>query len=83
MAPHHGMVAHGEPVLLEPAEPAEILEEARPRIEEHSLDIEGNAVRELYDVAILPGVRRPMLIGFKSDDVRFMIRPTPGAMAET
>ena len=50
---------------------------------EHSLDIEGNAVRELYDVAILPGVRRPMLIGFKSDDVRFMIRPTPGAMAET
>ena len=45
-------------------------------------DIEGNAVRELYDVAILPGVRRPMLIGFKSDDVRFMIRPTPGALAE-
>jgi len=44
---------------------------------EHTLDIEGNAVRELYDVAMLPGVRRPMLVGFKSDDVRFMIRPTP------
>ncbi len=44
---------------------------------EHNLDIEGDAVRELYDVAMLPGVRRPMLIGFKADDVRFMIRPAP------
>ena len=34
--------------------------------------IEG-LVSELYDVAALPGVRRPSLIGFKSDEVRFMI----------
>jgi uncharacterized protein (TIGR03032 family) len=34
--------------------------------------IEG-VVRELYDVAVLPGVRRPSLIGFKSDEVRFVI----------
>lgn len=44
---------------------------------EHTLDIDGSAVRELYDVAVLPGVRRPMLIGFKADDIRFMIRPAP------
>ena len=34
--------------------------------------IEG-LVRELYDVAILPGVTRPSLIGFKSDEIRFVI----------
>ena len=34
--------------------------------------IEG-VVRELYDVAALPNVRRPSLIGFKSDEVRYMI----------
>ena len=34
--------------------------------------IEG-VVRELYDVALLPGVRRPSLIGFKGDEVRFVI----------
>ena len=34
--------------------------------------IEG-VVRELYDVAVLPNVRRPALIGFKSDEVRFTI----------
>ena len=34
--------------------------------------IEG-VVRELYDVAAIPGVRRPSLVGFKSDDVRFVI----------
>jgi len=30
-------------------------------------------VRELYDVAVLPNVRRPSLVGFKSDEIRFMI----------
>jgi uncharacterized protein (TIGR03032 family) len=30
-------------------------------------------VRELYDVAILPGVIRPMLIGFKGEDVHRVI----------
>lgn len=34
--------------------------------------IEG-VVRELYDVAILPNVERPSLIGFKSDEVRYVI----------
>jgi uncharacterized protein (TIGR03032 family) len=35
----------------------------------HWLRIEG-IVEELYDVAVLAGVTRPMLIGFKSDEVR-------------
>jgi len=30
-------------------------------------------VRELYDVAVLPNVKRPSLIGFKSDEVRYVI----------
>lgn len=34
--------------------------------------IEG-VVRELYDVAVLPNVRRPSLIGFRSEEVRYMI----------
>lgn len=34
--------------------------------------IEG-LVRELYDVAILPKLRRPTLIGFKTEDVRYVI----------
>ncbi|QHG20305.1 TIGR03032 family protein [Nostoc sp. ATCC 53789] len=38
----------------------------------HSLRIEG-AVLELYDVVALPGVRRPMAIGFKSDEIRRMV----------
>jgi uncharacterized protein (TIGR03032 family) len=35
----------------------------------HWLRIEG-VVRELYDVAALPGARRPAAIGFKTDEVR-------------
>ena len=38
----------------------------------HSLRIEG-AVLELYDVVALPGLRRPMAIGFKSDEIRRMV----------
>ena len=34
--------------------------------------IEG-VVRELYDVAVLPNVRRPSLIGFKTDEVRYVL----------
>jgi uncharacterized protein (TIGR03032 family) len=30
-------------------------------------------VRELYDVAVLPGVRCPSLIGFKTDEVRYVL----------
>jgi len=35
----------------------------------HWLRIEGVA-EELYDVVALPGVRRPMALGFKTDDIR-------------
>jgi uncharacterized protein (TIGR03032 family) len=38
----------------------------------HWVRIEG-LVRELYDVAALPGVRRPSAIGFKTDEVNRMI----------
>ena len=44
---------------------------------EHRLVIEG-VVEELYDVVALPGVLRPMAIGFRSDEIRFLVRPTPG-----
>ncbi len=30
-------------------------------------------MRELYDVAVLPGVRRPAAIGFKDADIRHVI----------
>ncbi|MBS0123122.1 TIGR03032 family protein [Thetidibacter halocola] len=42
----------------------------------HSLVIEG-VVRELYDVAIIPRVRRPKLLGFATPEIRFQIRPGP------
>ncbi len=35
----------------------------------HWLRIEG-IVAELYDVVVLPNVARPMLLGFKSDEIR-------------
>lgn len=38
----------------------------------HWMRIEG-LVEELYDVAVLPGVRQPMALGFKSDEIRRMI----------
>lgn len=38
----------------------------------HWLRLEGS-VSELYDVAVLPGARRPSMIGFKSDDIRKVI----------
>ena len=41
---------------------------------EHRLDIEG-IVEEIYDVGILDGIVRPMVIGFRSNDIRFAIRP--------
>jgi len=36
------------------------------------LRIEG-IVQELYDVAVLPGVQRPMALGFLSDEIRRML----------
>lgn len=41
---------------------------------EHHLEING-VVEELYDVAILPGLIRPMVLGFKSEEIRFALRP--------
>ena len=38
----------------------------------HSIRIEG-IVEELYDVVVLPRVRRPMAIGFKTDEIRRVI----------
>jgi hypothetical protein len=42
---------------------------------EHRLSVEG-VVEELYDVAVLSGVRRPKALGFKSDEIRFAIKPS-------
>jgi uncharacterized protein (TIGR03032 family) len=47
----------------------------------HWLQIVG-AVEELYDVVVLPGIRRPAAIGFKTDDIRRLINvadPAPVA----
>jgi len=52
---------------------------------EHRLTIEG-VVQELYDVAVLPGIIRPMALGFRSDEIRFKVRPEsdePEAPAQT
>ncbi len=35
----------------------------------HWLRMEG-FVEELYDVVVLPGVQRPMALGFKTDEIR-------------
>ena len=42
---------------------------------EHRLTIEG-VVEELYDVTVLPGVIRPSVIGFRTDEIRFLVRPS-------
>lgn len=41
---------------------------------EHQLILEG-VVKELYDVAVLPGIIRPMALGFRNDDTAYAIRP--------
>jgi tetratricopeptide (TPR) repeat protein len=38
----------------------------------HWLELEGVVV-ELYDVQVLPGVRRPMALGFKSDEIARLV----------
>ncbi len=43
----------------------------------HWLWIDG-LVAELYDVVVLPGVRRPMALGFKTDEIRRTISVAPG-----
>ena len=44
---------------------------------EHRLTLEG-VVEELYDVALLPGAIRPNLLGFRTDEIRFSVRPDTG-----
>lgn len=43
---------------------------------EHVLELRG-VISELYDVGLLPGLRRPMALGFMADDIRFVLRPGP------
>ena len=38
----------------------------------HWLRIDGY-IEEMYDVAVLPNVRRPMALGFKTDEIRRVI----------
>lgn len=38
----------------------------------HWLRVEG-LVEELYDVAVLPGARRPMMLGFKTDEIQTIL----------
>ncbi|PCI63431.1 MAG: hypothetical protein COB37_04855 [Kordiimonadales bacterium] len=44
----------------------------------HWLHIEG-IVSELYDVAVLPGIKRPTMTGFQSDEIRWVIKIGQGA----
>jgi uncharacterized protein (TIGR03032 family) len=39
----------------------------------HWIRIEG-VVSELYDIVAIPGIRRPMALGFKTDEIRRMLR---------
>ncbi|MCP5086734.1 MAG: TIGR03032 family protein [Rhodobacteraceae bacterium] len=41
---------------------------------EHRLEMEG-IVQELYDVVVLPDTQRPKALGFRSDEIRFAVRP--------
>jgi len=45
----------------------------------HWLRMDG-AVEEMYDVAVLPGCRRPMAIGFMTDEIRRVLRVPPMAL---
>jgi uncharacterized protein (TIGR03032 family) len=38
----------------------------------------GGVIEELYDVAVLHGIRRPMAIGLQSDEIRRVISMAPG-----
>lgn len=43
----------------------------------HWLRVTG-VVEELYDVSVLPGVRRPMAVGLKTDEIRRVLSVAPG-----
>jgi hypothetical protein len=40
-------------------------------------------IRELYDVLALPGVRRPRLVGFKTDEIRTRVWADPESLRES
>lgn len=44
---------------------------------EHRLEI-GGIIEEIFDVNLLPGVIRPMALGFRTDEIRLTIRPESG-----
>jgi uncharacterized protein (TIGR03032 family) len=47
----------------------------------HWLRLEGTLVTELYDTVVLPGVRQPMALGFKSDEIeRVLLVDEPGTL---
>ena len=46
---------------------------------EHRLTF-GGLVEEIYDVQVLSDTRRPMALGFRSDEIRFAIRPETGVL---
>jgi len=39
----------------------------------HWLWLEGGQINELYDVALLPGIARPKLLGLKSDEMQYTV----------
>lgn len=43
----------------------------------HRLEIRG-PISELYDVAVLPGFRRPMALGFANEEIHYYVRPADG-----
>ena len=39
----------------------------------HWLRLDGTLVTELYDAVVVPGVRQPMAVGFKTDEVQRLL----------
>jgi len=39
----------------------------------HWLRLDGSLVTELYDTVVLPGVRQPMALGFKTNEIERML----------
>jgi uncharacterized protein (TIGR03032 family) len=52
--------------------------DVRTGVVAHWLELEG-VVAELYDVAVLPGVRRPTALGFKTDEIQRLLTIDTGA----
>jgi uncharacterized protein (TIGR03032 family) len=47
----------------------------------HWLRLDGSLVTELYDAVVLPGVRQPMSIGFKTNEIeRLLLVDQPGSL---